>query len=348
MKKFDVLLAGYFGFGNLGDELLLSSALDYLETAGVKKDRVAVLSRDPGETSATFGVEAFGRELFSLPLSRALSASRSLIFPGGGIFQDSSSVRSCFYYWGLARKAISHSCRLAAISQSIGPLSNKLSKKMTRDALSRCRYLSVRDETSIALSRELGLHVESTPDLVMGLKIPELPERSNGAALINIRPVRGSDACARTVLKAARAFASEGIPIRGTAFAREDELELKRYIRSGELPKCDVALVKNLNDFLSVSQDAFAAVGMRLHFGILSLKRGLGVAIAPYDPKVSDFAGKWGAKCPELNGIKKNSDIMRVLTKALFEDKKQPDHEKVRRAISGAFKNALSRVLEDG
>jgi polysaccharide pyruvyl transferase CsaB len=348
MKKLDVLLAGYFGFGNLGDELLLSGALDYLETAGVKKNRVAVLSGDPGGTSETFGVEAFGRGLFSSSLSRALSISRAVIFPGGGIFQDSSSVRSCFYYWGLTRKALLHSCRLAAVSQSIGPLSGKFSKKMTSDALSRCRYLSVRDETSLALSRELGLHVESTPDLVMGLEFPKLPERDNGAALINIRPVKGIEAYARTVLKAARAFVSEGVPIIGTALAPEDETELKRYIRSGELPKCDVVLVKNLNDFMSVSQDAFAAVGMRLHFGILSLKRGLGVALAPYDPKVSDFAGKWGAKCPELSGLSKNSDIMEVLTKALFEDKKQPDYEKVRRAISGAFKDALSRVLEDG
>ncbi|MDR3321813.1 MAG: polysaccharide pyruvyl transferase family protein [Synergistaceae bacterium] len=348
--KYDILLAGYHGFGNLGDELLALSAVNLLVESGVEKNKIAILSVNPDESRGTLGVDAFGRGLPSKSLTRALASSRAMLLAGGGVFQDSTSVRSCFYYWALVRRALLASCRVAAISQSIGPLSNSLSRWMTRDALMRCRYLSVRDDPSLAVARSLGLDALESPDLVMGMSLPEVEAREDEVVLINIRPIPGRgelEKSAERVIKAARACAAGGLTLRGIALADEDASEMERLIASGELPPCEVVPVKNLADFVSASGDAFAAVGMRLHFGILSMKRGLRVALAPYDPKVSGFAEKWGALCPDFKGITENSDIMGFLTKAFFEDKKRPDHDEVRRALRGAFRIALSRILEE-
>jgi polysaccharide pyruvyl transferase CsaB len=345
-KIFDVLLAGYYGFGNLGDELLASSAVDWLVTSGVKKERIAILSGDPAESRLALGIEAFGRGLASRSLANALSVSRSMFLAGGGIFQDSSSVRSCLYYWGLVRKSLNVSCPVAAVSQSIGPLSSFISKKMTKDALSRCGYLSVRDRQSLSLAGELGLLAELSPDLVMGLEVPRLLPRESGLVLINVRPVKNAKA-SESVLAAARACADVGLGLRGIAFSPDDEPEFERFISNGSLPKFEVIRAKCLDDFVAASEDAFAAIGMRLHFGVLSLLRGLRLAMVPYDPKVSDFAEKWDALCPELAGIGLNSDIMRLLTKCLFKDKKQPDHGEAARALADVFKKALGLVLGD-
>jgi polysaccharide pyruvyl transferase CsaB len=347
-KKFDVLLAGYYGFGNLGDELLASSAVDYLVSCGIKRERIAILSGNPEESRKSLGIEAFGRGLLSSSLSCALSASRSMIFAGGGIFQDSSSLGSCFYYWYLTRRALLASCRVAAVSQSVGPLFSRMAVRMTKDAIGRCSYHSVRDESSLAVLRSLGLDSVLSPDLVMGMSVPRVVSRDSGVVLINIRPVKNNPACAANILKAAHACVRKGLSIRGVAFAGEDKHEMEKFISSGELPPCGIVQVKKLEDFVSASEGASMAIGMRLHFGILSLLRGLGLAMVPYDPKVSDFAGKWDVQCPEFEGISSYSDIMKLLTDSVFKDKKQPDHDEAVRDLSSAFKMLLRRVLEVG
>ena len=346
-KNFDVLLAGYFGFGNLGDELLAQSAADHLSRCGIKKERIAILSGNPDASRRTLGIDAFARGYFSPSLARAISESRSLLFAGGGIFQDVSSVRSCFYYWRTVRKAVAAFCPAAAVAQSIGPLRRDLSKKMAKDALKICRYLSVRDETSLEVSRELGLSAKITPDLVMGVPVPRLARRENGTVLVNVRPIRKNAGSAAPILKAARACALEGMPLRGIAMAEEDKNELEMFVLSGELPPCEIVLAKTLDDFIDASEDAFAAIGMRLHFWILSKLRGLALSMMPYDPKVLDFAKTWDASLPELDGISKNSDVIRLLTNLWFEDKKMPDRDEVGLAIQGSFEDALKRILGD-
>ncbi|MDR1514668.1 MAG: polysaccharide pyruvyl transferase family protein [Synergistaceae bacterium] len=345
-KSFDVLLAGYYGFGNLGDELLASGTIDFLTRAGIKRERIAILSKRPRESSRVLGIEAFDRGLVTRSLNKALSASISLLIAGGGIFQDSTSVRSCFYYWALVRKARRASCRVAAISQSVGPLSSFLGKMMTHDALLKCAYLSVRDITSLELTRTLGLEADLCPDIVMALDIPRLLPAEDGDILVNVRPIKDARA-ARNLLKAASACAESGMRLKGIALSEEDKSEFERYFASGVLPPCEVCLVKSSKDFIEASEGAFAAIGMRLHFGVLSLLRGLKLAMAPYDPKVTDFARKWDALCPEFRDDDVNSDIMRLLTKSLFKDKKQPDHDKAARALDDAFKKALSLALGD-
>ncbi|MDR0648679.1 MAG: polysaccharide pyruvyl transferase family protein [Synergistaceae bacterium] len=345
-RRFDVLLAGYYGFGNLGDELLASGAIGFIERAGIRRERIAILSHSPRESSRALGIEAFERGLVSSSLNRALCASRSMFLAGGGIFQDSSSARSCLYYWALVRKALRSSCRVAALSQSIGPLSTALGRAMTKDALSRCAYLSVRGITSLELALKMGLNAELCPDIVMALDVPRLDPAEDGDVLINVRPTK-DPRIAERVIAAARAYGACGKRVRGIALSEDDASEFERHFASGKLPRCEVAIVKGKDDFVRASQGASAAIGMRLHFGVLSLLRGLKLAMAPYDPKVADFAEKWDALCPEFDLGQSNSDIIKVLTKTLFKDKKQPDHDKAAQALEMVFSKALSRALED-
>lgn len=346
-RPFDVLLAGYYGFGNLGDELLASGAVSLLVRSGIKRERIAILSNRPDESSRALGIDAFSRGLSSRQMRHALSASKTMLIAGGGIFQDSTSVRSCFYYWRLVRKALSHSCKVAAISQSVGPLSSFFGKMMTRDALLRCAYLSVRDMASLNVARALGLEADLCPDIVMALEIPRLLPAEKGDVLVNIRPVKKTKDI-DNVLRAARACLASGLRVKGIAMSSEDKSLFEKRIACGELPPCEVVLIKSEDDFIAASEGAFAAVGMRLHFGVLSLLRGLKIAMTPYDPKVAAFAEKWDALCPEFSEGQPDSDIMKLLTKSLFEDKKQPDHDKAAHALESAFNKALSLLLEDG
>ncbi|MDR3353424.1 MAG: polysaccharide pyruvyl transferase family protein, partial [Synergistaceae bacterium] len=314
-REFDVLMAGYFGFGNLGDELLASASLAFLNECGVSSDRIAILSGDPECSSLRLGINAFNRWKLGSVMS-ALRRSRSLLFAGGGLFQDSTSARSPLYYWGLARIARLCSCSVWALGQSVGPLSRPVTKSLARDALRSSRYLAVRDTPSLDASKELGLSPDVMPDIVMGMEITASRDHAGKTVLLNARPIRGGSSAADVLAEAARKCADMGFDLRGIAFAREDVSAIEEIRDRCGVPLAKIRLVGSASEFLDEAKDASIAVGMRLHFAVLSMKAGLEVAMFPYDPKVSAFVEEWGMSvinnCPAGKKAD-NFDIMTLL-----------------------------------
>jgi polysaccharide pyruvyl transferase CsaB len=339
-KTFAVLLGGYFGFGNLGDELLAEAAVKNLESCGVTRNRIAMLSNAPDDTKGKFGIMTFNRWKMS-SVFEALGASRSMILPGGGLFQDASSARSCLYYWGLVRAAAAKRVPAAALGQSIGPLSGKLSRALTRDALSRCAYVAARDLLSADMLKAMRISCETMPDPVMCLDVKN--DATGEAVLVNLRPTFGSDEYARPVLKAAQALAESGAEMICVAMSGDDAALMAGLQRNGALPRCEIAAPKNLAEFEGSARRAKAAIGMRLHFGILSALSGLNVALSPYDPKVASFADAWDIKQLKNEENHDNFDIMRLLTNSRFGDKRK--FEESRLAITRQFRKALDMVL---
>ena len=90
----NLLLAGYFGSGNLGDDAIL---LGFMQ--GIEKDGhdVHVMSGSPDETYRSYGLRAIDRKNFD-EIKKAIDACDALVFPGGSIFQDVTSVASVSYY----------------------------------------------------------------------------------------------------------------------------------------------------------------------------------------------------------------------------------------------------------
>ena len=91
MKKFKAALLGYYGFGNLGDELLLQACINILAENGIKREEVLVLSNNPEETAKTFHVKSINRWKYREVMS-AFRETETLILGGGGLFQDRKSV----------------------------------------------------------------------------------------------------------------------------------------------------------------------------------------------------------------------------------------------------------------
>lgn len=309
-RSYDVVIAGYYGFGNLGDELLAQSVIQLLLSFGVEKGKIAILSNNPEESEKKFGVTAINRWKLTA-VREALLVSCTLLLGGGGLFQDATSARSCAYYWGLVRLARMARCRVWAFGQSVGPLVSPAARWLARTAFAACEYAGVRDEGSRAVLAGFGLSSELTPDLVFALDLPPLPEKGR-TVLINARPSKDARWGGRVAF-ASRALMDKGFALRGVAFSEEDARELEALAAAHGLKLEDIASPASAEDFLKISGDAFAAVGMRLHFGILSLRRGLSVLLAPYDPKVSGFAQLWGLSLLSAEDIKEDSVIMPLL-----------------------------------
>ena len=286
MRRYKAAILGYYGFGNLGDELLLQSCIDILRRCGVSLEQIIVLSNNPDETSEIFHVDAINRWKVSEVIN-AFRNSDSLVLGGGGLFQDSTSVQSCVWYWGIVRLAKISGCKIIALGQSFGPLKSELSLMLTRNALNLCSAVHVRDEPSykIAVTSKCR-NVTLGSDIVMTLK-PETHSHRNEYMIVNLRP------CSM-VYNSIRIISPHimNANVKAAALSDEDIEPLSAIVSQK-----DIVRVKNFHDAQELWQGASSAIGMRLHFGVLSRIFRVPLALMPYDVKVNEFARQSGVPC---------------------------------------------------
>lgn len=150
-----VLLMGYFGAGNFGDDALLANFLlshgQWLRSRDVLCD---VLSAS-AEPLAHF---AEGTELSSLlgcsvsqrtALGMSLADYCAVVAPGGSVLQDVTSSRSLYFYLILLGRFAALKRPQFLLHQGIGPIRGWLNRWQAISRLSRATFISVRDEVSM-------------------------------------------------------------------------------------------------------------------------------------------------------------------------------------------------------
>ena len=302
MRKYKAALLGYYGFNNLGDDLLLQASINILLDSGISREKIIVFSNKPDETSKNFQVESINRWHYR-EIWRTLKNCESLILGGGGLFQDSTSIKSCAWYWAIMRLAKLAGTKIFALGQSIGPLESRLGRFFAGNALRLCEFVHVRDENSrklaenfncknvfkgsdIALSLVREIAGKMTCDNANNINFESQSKREK--MLINLRPCKNLDSFVKIILPEINNYQGEKI---GVALSPEDENALKNL----KLEK--IIRVKNFHETCEIWQDSKIALGMRLHFGVLSRIFATPLALMPYDVKVSEFANESGVPC---------------------------------------------------
>jgi polysaccharide pyruvyl transferase CsaB len=117
-----------------------------------------------------YNVEAVNRWNPLIIAAQLLSANL-LISGGGSLFQDATSIKSLRYYLAVIRLALLLNKKVMIYSQGIGQLYADKSKALVSKALNRCHAITVRDEPSADLLKEIGVthDIVVTSDPVMGL-----------------------------------------------------------------------------------------------------------------------------------------------------------------------------------
>lgn len=288
-----VLISGYYGFGNAGDEAILSATASMLAGAA-RGHKLVVISGNPRATRALHQLSAVprgGPELLA-PLRRA-----ALFLSGGGsLLQDRTSVRSLFYYTGMLWVAQLLGVPTMVFAQGVGPLSRPMARRWTARVLRRCRAITVRDAESAQLLGLLGVghpsgpEVEVTADPVFALA-PQVTERVMAAAppapsvAVALRHWPGVEALLDPLSEALGYIHGEAA-IQAWALHREQDLPLAEAL-AARLP--DVVVQREPfapGEWLALAGWTSAVVGMRLHALIFAAARGVPVYGISYDPKV--------------------------------------------------------------
>ena len=139
--KYDTVICGYYGFGNLGDEMVLES---------IKKEL-------PNAKIAVIGAKGDGR-IGRLQLWRAAAAVRSsrlFILGGGSLLQNSTSRRSLEYYLALMRIANFFGRKTMLFANGFGPIYGNNAKERCVRVLRIVDVASFRDTVSFNAAKSI-------------------------------------------------------------------------------------------------------------------------------------------------------------------------------------------------
>ncbi len=164
-----ILLRGYYGFRNSGDDALLSAVIYGLRRE-FPEASFTVLCKTPIEIAEKQNV----RFVVSSKTATTLEILKNdwLVFGGGGIFQDYLETSNLRKKLSMVRLAKLFGKKVLFIGVSIGPLTTAYGKEMTRKILDHADFISVRDPESYAWMKENGVRAPfmQTFDVAMLLK----------------------------------------------------------------------------------------------------------------------------------------------------------------------------------
>ncbi|MBE6549068.1 MAG: glycosyltransferase [Ruminococcaceae bacterium] len=148
----DIVLCGYYGFCNIGDDALLRNAVLRAEKSFPKYNVCALTARGKRDEDR-FGVRCVRRK--SLAALREIKRAKTFIFGGGTLLQDITSKRSLLFYLFLLRYAQRNGVRCELWANGIGPLRVRFLRLLTSRALCGCSYIGTRDIRSAFFVRTL-------------------------------------------------------------------------------------------------------------------------------------------------------------------------------------------------
>ncbi len=178
------LICGYYGFGNAGDELLLSSTIQLLHAAHHAPD-ICVLSKEPRQTMKEHPVHAVSRNNPFAIIHQVTTAER-VIIGGGGLLQDFTGPLTLYYYLAIAFAGII--CKKRTVFHAIGANElNAFNARLCSFVLNRCAVVSVRDKRSAELLSRWGVEISKislTADPVFALSAILQPQPRSVVLLV--------------------------------------------------------------------------------------------------------------------------------------------------------------------
>ena len=279
-----ILISGYYGYGNLGDEAILSALIAELASYDYK---ITVLSARPAETQSLHNVNSIHRYW---GLMSAVLSHNVVISGGGGLLQDKTSLRSLHYYLGVIKLAKKLGKKVIIYGQSIGPLSEK-GKSMITNTLRRLP-IAVRDKASQDVLSSLGIWSTLTADAALLLPVTLPPKKKTKVLLI---PRAHHRSFTKELIKMGKAFEAQHLPIAALAMHPYEDLKEIQVLKDN-LSSLEILDVKTPNQALEHIARAQYVISVRLHGLILAARARIPFRGIVYDPKVAAFLQEVGAK----------------------------------------------------
>lgn len=323
-----ILIAGYYGFGNVGDEAILSVILADLRE---RRDdlKFIVVSGNPSETATAYDVSSVHWQDIDALLDAA-KESDLIILGGGGLFQDHWGVikgtsltpfhSGISFYSAFGTLAALYQKPFMIYSVGVGPVISEEGKRLTRWTFDLANICTVRDQESKDILISLGIpeeKVEVTPDPALTLSL-DSPTAVDILTAHSIDPTTtpllgvcvrnwGDEETAKRWKKELAATLDRFLEAHNAHIIFIPFQILERTLENDHSAALDlVSMMQNQGRVSLLPQSYSPAVirglishchliiGMRLHSLIFAANTGVPAVALIYDPKVGNFMSSLG------------------------------------------------------
>lgn len=305
-----IVVSGYYGSKNAGDEAMLAAMLEVLSDLDPKL-HITVISADPEDTKKRHGVDAIS--WLSLPkILRELRRADLLVSGGGSLLQNVTSRRSLYYYLAIIALAHMVGTRVMLYAQGIGPILGGVAESAMRFIGNRVDLITVRDQGSLAELARLGItrpHIECTADPVLAIHPVDLgigraifkAYRVDGAKPvvgISVRDWPGASHYREVLASVSDRVVRElGARVVFLPMQFPEDVKAAQAIAALTHEPCTVLKDEyTTSEFLSLVGNMDLMLGIRLHALIFAGVMGVPMLGISYDPKIDRFLASIGEK----------------------------------------------------
>ncbi|MFF7397938.1 polysaccharide pyruvyl transferase family protein [Achromobacter sp. NPDC008082] len=310
-----VILSGFYGANNAGDEMILRSISKRIAAAD-KSTQVVIAAENPLFVELTHGLPAFRRSLHHVADSYSRNAS-AIVVGGGGLWHDytfsrAGGIRSLFTGAKISIAGFSILPMIGMVRQvpffgvglGVGPLHDPEAKQLLKWVANHATSIQVRDQESLDALQELELKTQCSlePDVVYAVDLGDvtpdsaLRERAAGRAIVGVnvrhwqketgQPNLVALAAALDAIAARGNVYFVGIPMQEGGGHDRDALEFV-FARMQDRSSSEIyAEIIGVHNIANVLNSFDYLIAMRLHAALIAHrlhKRVLGLS---YDPKV--------------------------------------------------------------
>ncbi|MBQ4404519.1 MAG: polysaccharide pyruvyl transferase CsaB [Selenomonadaceae bacterium] len=359
-----IVISGYYGSKNGGDEAMLAAMLEILREE-VSDLQITVISLNPEYTRIRHKVDAVPL-LDIWTIIKKIRAADLLISGGGSLLQNVTSGRSLYYYLAIIFFALACGRKVMLYAQGIGPIRGVLAHKAMNLILNRVNLITVRDKGSLEELSRLKINrpkIFCTADPVLAIKpvplefgenilehhgIKKVDEKFIGVAIRHwIGWGKFQSELAEALDKIIEATGAKIVFI-----PMKFPEDIRSAISTAELMKEHCLVFEeefSTQEILSLVGCMDVLIGVRLHALIFAGVMGVPMVGISYDPKIERFLDSVGEK-PLGNMADVTADeIFDAVLKKLSMHKNPCDDKLLKELGALARKNAkLAVELAEG
>lgn len=319
-----IVIAGNYGANNLGDELILEGLLEMLKI-NFERSHVTVLSGNPWQTADKFnvisvlkfpsGFRSLLKSIFKTNKTKtAVKNCDFFILGGGGLFSNLSF--KAYIIWAIqAFMAYRYGKPVIMYGQSIGPLSGRLQKWISKKIFKKALFIAVRDEQSKNELKKIGVHkkIYLMPDLIFRIKADKkssMPREKQAVVALRYLPELNPSFIQEIANFLNFLVEKQGYKIVFLDFQKGRDKILHREVikRLHDKKKYEeISEIKDSRQLFTLFSNSDLVLGMRLHAVLTAIKTVTPFIAINYAPKVENFL-----KYAKLNDYLLEMDDLRL------------------------------------
>ena len=302
-RRYHVVMSGYYGFSNAGDDAILQSIHEGILAAS-RDVAVTVLSNDPELTWDLCGLEAVPR--FQVwKVLKSLWRCDALLSGGGSLLQDRTSTRSLLYYLSIIQAAELFHKPVMLYANGIGPVQKPSNRRRVRRAVERAALVTLRDGSSARELQEMGvtrpdLHVTADPVFNLppasrerGMELLQAARLPQGSrfAVVSVRDWPGTEEFPQKLAGLCDHLRrTYGMEILFLLMQPKHDRNTTGLVRQAmEEPSYLLDTATTPRELMAVLGEAELCVAMRLHTLIFAARMAVPCIGLVYDPKVESY-----------------------------------------------------------